>query len=330
MKHILQKLISYETLNFNEARDILYKISTENLNDSEISSFITVFCLRPITIEELGGFRNALLDLCIRVNLDDFNTIDLCGTGGDGKNTFNISTLSSIIVAGTGRKVAKHGNYGLSSACGSSNVIESLGYKFTNNADTLRKQLEKTNICFMHAPLFHPALKNVAHIRKELAIKTFFNILGPLVNPSCPKNRLSGVFNLETARLYSYLYQKENINYTILHSLDGYDEISLTGKTKVFSNKGESLFEGRDLNLNNVTADSITGGNNIKEAAEIFTNILENKGSLEQTNVVLTNAAHAIKCMDQTLELAECYDQAKYSLESGNAFNVLNNITTYN
>ena len=330
MKLILQKLISYETLNFNESRDILYKISSENLSDSEISSFITIFCLRPITIDELAGFRKALLDLCIKVDLSHFNTIDLCGTGGDGKNSFNISTIASIIVAGTGRKVAKHGNYGLSSACGSSNVIEYLGYKFTNNDDILKKQLDKTNICFMHAPLFHPALKNVAHIRKELAIKTFFNILGPLVNPSNPQNRMSGVFNLETARLYSYLYQQENINYTVLYSLDGYDEISLTDKTKIFSNKGEFLFESKELNLPKTTPDLIAGGKNIQESAKIFTNILEDKGSVEQTNVVLANAAFAIKCMDHNLELEECYNEARYSLESGQALKVLKNITTYN
>lgn len=330
MNHILQKLISYESLDTNEAREILYKISTENLSDTEISSFITIFCMRPITIDELSGFRKALLDLCIKIDLSVFNTIDLCGTGGDGKNTFNISTLASIIVAGTGRKVAKHGNYGLSSACGSSNVIEYLGYKFTNNTDTLKHQLDKTGICFMHAPLFHPALKNVAHIRKELALKTFFNILGPLVNPSTPQNRMSGVFNLETGRLYSYLYQQENINYTVIHSLDGYDEISLTDKAKIFSNKGESLFEGKELSLPKVSSESIIGGRNIVESARIFTDILENKGTKEQTNVVLANGAFAINCMDQHLELEDCLEQARYSLESGNAIKVLKDITTNN
>ena len=241
MKEILQRLTSHLTLEREEARNILIRIASGEYNNSQVSSFLTVYMMRMITVHELAGFRDALLDLCLATDLSEFETIDLCGTGGDGKNTFNISTLSSFVVAGAGGKVAKHGNYGVSSACGSSNVMEYLGYKFTNNRDSLKNQLDKANICFLHAPLFHPAMKTVAPIRRELSVKTFFNLLGPMVNPSSPKNQLVGVWNLETARLYNYIYQQTDKNYTILYSLDGYDEISLTSEYKMITNLEEEL-----------------------------------------------------------------------------------------
>ena len=236
MKEILNRLIKYKTLNEVESKDILIKISNGELNNSQISSFLTVYMMRNITLQELKGFKDALIELCIKVDLKEFDTIDLCGTGGDGKDTFNISTLASFVTAGSGCKVAKHGNYGVSSGCGSSNVLESLGIKFTNDYDILKKAIDKSGICFLHAPLFHPAMKNVAPIRKELGMKTFFNMLGPLVNPSMPKKQIVGVFNLELARIYNYLLQKTDKKYSIIYSLDGYDEISLTNDTKIYSN----------------------------------------------------------------------------------------------
>jgi len=235
MKDIINKLSSHNTLSKDEAKEVLLNISKGKYNNSHISSFLTIFMMRNITLEELQGFKEALLELCIKIDLSDYNTIDLCGTGGDNKDTFNISTLSAFVTAGAKVNVSKHGNYGVSSSCGSSNVLEFLGIKFSNNKDFLKKSIEKSGICILHAPLFHPAMKNVAPIRKELGLKTFFNILGPLVNPSFPKNQIVGVFNLELARLYSYLFQKTNKNYAIIHSLDGYDEISLTGNVKIIT-----------------------------------------------------------------------------------------------
>ena len=210
MKQLLNRLINHESITSEEAKQVLVNISEGKYNQSQIASFLTVFMMRSITLEELQGFRDALLDLCIAVDLKDFNPIDLCGTGGDGKDTFNISTLSSFVTAGAGVNVAKHGNYGVSSACGSSNVMEYLGIKFSNDKDFLKKSIDTTGICVLHAPLFHPAMKNVAPIRRELGVKTFFNMLGPMVNPAFPKNQMVGVFNLELQRLYGYLYQQSD------------------------------------------------------------------------------------------------------------------------
>jgi len=225
MKEVLNRLIQHQTLSSSEAREILINIANGSYNTSQIASFLTVYMMRSVSVEELEGFRNALLELCLNVDLSAYNPIDLCGTGGDGKDTFNISTLASFVTAGAGVKVTKHGNYGVSSSCGSSNVLEFLGIKFSNDKDYLERAIDQVGICILHAPLFHPAMKNVAPIRRELGVKTFFNMLGPMVNPAFPPNQLVGVFNLELARLYSYLYQKTDKNYTIVHALDGYDEI---------------------------------------------------------------------------------------------------------
>ena len=249
MKTILNRLIQHEILDKEESKNILYNIADGQYNTSQISAFLTVYMMRSISIKELEGFRDALLELCVRINLDEYDPIDLCGTGGDNKDTFNISTLASFVTAGSGVNVAKHGNYGVSSNCGSSNVMEYLGIKFSNNETFLKKCIDQAGICILHAPLFHPAMKNVAPIRKELAVKTFFNILGPMVNPSFPKHQIVGVFSLELARIYGYLYQNSNKNFNIIHSLDGYDEISLTGSTKLISNIKEELIEPKDLGL---------------------------------------------------------------------------------
>ena len=242
MKQILNRLINQEKITKREAKDVLVNISKGDYNTSQIASFLTVYMMRSVSVDELDGFKEALLELCLAIDLSDYNTIDLCGTGGDGKDTFNISTLASFVTAGAGVKVAKHGNYGVSSTCGSSNVLEFLGVKFTNKQDQLEKSMDKAGICILHAPLFHPAMKNVAPIRRELGVKTFFNMLGPMVNPSFPKNQIVGVFNLELARMYGYLYQNTDKNYAILHDLSGYDEISLTNNTKLITNKEDKMF----------------------------------------------------------------------------------------
>ncbi len=319
MKEILNFLFDQKSLTRDDAKTVLSKIAQGTYNDSEIASFITVYLMRSITAEELAGFRDALLELCIPVDLSDFNTIDLCGTGGDEKNTFNISTLTSFVVAGAGGKVAKHGNYSVSSSCGSSNVLEYYGYKFTNDVSVLKKQIDQANICFMHAPLFNPAMKNVAPVRKSLRVKTFFNMLGPMVNPSFPNNQVVGVFSLYVARLYNYIYQQSAKNYYIIHSLDGYDEISLTGDFKVFSRNEERIIKPAEIGLSVVTPADIFGGVTVEEAAKVFINILEGKGTCAQKNVLMANSAFALRCLDGALSIENALQMASESLDSGNA-----------
>lgn len=323
MKKILSLLFEHKSLSREEARDILINIANGMYNESEIASFITVYLMRSITITELQGFRDALLELCIRVDLNGQDVIDIVGTGGDGKNTFNISTVSCFVVAGTGNKVAKHGNYGASSISGSSNVMEQLGYQFKKDVTALNRELETANICFLHAPLFHPALKVVGPIRKNLGIRTFFNMLGPMVNPAFPRHQLVGVYNLEMARIYNYLLQQTDNNFTIIHSLDGYDEISLTGDTKVITNEGERIMSAVELGKRTVSASDIYGGRSVEEAAKIFTNILEGNGSWAQNAVVLANSAMALQCTGKYADYDECYQYAVESLESGKALKAL-------
>ena len=326
MKAILNKLFEQQRLTKLEAKKVLIQMANEKYNTSQMASFLTVFLMRPISVIELSGFREALLDLAIKIDLSDFNTIDLCGTGGDSKNTFNISTLTSFIVAGTGNKVAKHGNYGVSSVSGSSNMLEYLGYEFTNNEATLKKQIEEANICFLHAPMFHPAMKAVGPVRRELGMKTFFNMLGPLVNPSQPQNQLVGVFNLEVARIYNYLLQESSENYGIVYSLDGYDEISLTSGFKLFTKENEQLITPEDLGLRRLDQTELFGGNSVKRAAKIFISILDGKGNEAQNNVVLTNAAFALMTIDRNKSFENAFEEAKISLLELKAKNCLKKI----
>jgi len=325
MKNILNRLINHESITSEEAKQVLVKISKGDYNQSQIAAFLTVYMMRSITLDELLGFRDALLELCIPIDLKDFNAIDLCGTGGDGKDTFNISTLASFVTAGAGVKVAKHGNYGVSSTCGSSNVMEYLGIKFSNNEDFLKHSIDKAGICVLHAPLFHPAMKNVAPIRRELGVKTFFNMLGPMVNPSFPKNQMVGVFNLELLRLYGYLYQNTDKNYSIVHALDGYDEISLTGPTKVISNHAETMFSPEDLGVSEITQESIFGGSTVESSAKIFMDVIQGKGTEAQNNVVCANAGLAI-ATSNTISHKKGFELAKESLLSGKAQASLNKL----
>ncbi|TCO10425.1 anthranilate phosphoribosyltransferase [Natronoflexus pectinivorans] len=326
----LKTLFDYQTLSREEARQILVNIAGEVYSKSEVVAFLSVFMMRPVTVEELSGFRDALLELRLPVDLSGFDTIDLCGTGGDGKNTFNISTLASFVTAGAGVKVAKHGNYGVSSGCGSSNMLEYLGYKFTTDNDLLKRQLDEAGICFLHAPLFHPAMKAVAPIRRELGIKTFFNMLGPMVNPSNPGSQLIGVFDLELARIYQYIYQQGDKRFAIIHSIDGYDEVSLTAPFKVITQNGERLMTHADLKMKPNTPESISGGHEVDEAAKIFTKVLSGQGTEPQNNVVIANAGLAIHCMYPEKELDVCLDMAKESLLSGSAEKVLKRLLEVN
>lgn len=329
MKEVLNRLIQHQTLSKSEAKEILINIANGSYNTSQIASFLTVYMMRSVAVEELEGFRDALLELCLNVDLSMYNPIDLCGTGGDGKDTFNISTLASFVTAGAGVKVAKHGNYGVSSSCGSSNVLEYLGIKFSNDKDYLERAIDKVGICILHAPLFHPAMKNVAPIRRDLGVKTFFNMLGPMVNPAFPPNQMVGVFNLELARLYSYLYQKTDKNFSIVHALDGYDEISLTGDAKVISRGDEKIINATNFDLNPLQMSQIAGGNTIENAAKIFLSVLENQSTNAQKQVVCANAALAIKTV-KNIDLKEAYQQAIESIESGNALAVFNKLQELN
>jgi anthranilate phosphoribosyltransferase len=326
MKQILNHLFEHKTFSRQQSKEILMNIAQGKYNNSQMAAFMTAYCMRSITVDELEGFRDAMLELCLPIDLQTGELIDLCGTGGDGKDTFNISTLASFVVAGAGYKVAKHGNYGVSSGCGSSNVMEHLGYRFTNDTDTLRRGVDQANICFLHAPLFHPAMKTVAPIRRELGVKTFFNMLGPLVNPAKPENQLVGVFNLELARVYAYLYQKSTTKYTIVNALEGYDEISLTCDFKTFSAEGEKINTVEGLGFEKLKPSEITGGDTVAASAKIFTDVLNGDGTFAQNNVVLSNAALAIKTIGPGKSFADCYYEAEEALigkKALNSFNVL-------
>ncbi len=320
MKQVLTELIDHKSLTKETAKQVLIDLASGKFNPSQTSAFMTVYMMRGITVDELAGFRDAMLELCIAVKFDE-PVMDLCGTGGDAKNTFNISTLSSFVVAAAGQPVAKHGNYGVSSLSGSSNILEYFGYKFTNNKDELKRCLDRANICFMHAPLFHPAMKNVAPIRKELGVKTFFNMLGPMVNPSFPKRQLVGVFSLELARQYGYLYQQSEKEFVILHSLDGYDEISLTSAFKYFYNGGEEMSSSSKLGLPQLKQSDLAGGDTMDESAKIFMTVLEGKGTPAQNAVVIANAGMALYCADQKSGLSNGLMKAREALESGKALN---------
>lgn len=319
MKKILQYLFEHKSLDRETAKEVLTNISKSAYTEPEIAAFITVYLMRSISIPELLGFRDALVELCVPVDLKGKEVIDIVGTGGDGKNTFNISTLSCFIVAGAGYKVAKHGNYGATSISGASNVMEKHGYKFSPDGDKLNRELDRANICFMHAPVFHPALKVVGPIRRSLGIRTFFNMLGPMVNPASPAINMIGVFNLEMGRIYAYLLQNSENRFSIVHSLDGYDEISLTGDTKIISNQGERIYTPEELGKRQVSAEDIFGGNTTEEAAEIFVKILRGKGSWAQNAVVLANAAVALQTTGDFDDYESCYAAAVESLESGKA-----------
>jgi anthranilate phosphoribosyltransferase len=321
MKKILNHLFENKTFSRSESQKILTSIALGEFNTSQIAAFITAFGMRNITVAELQGFRDAMLDLCVKLDFSDYELVDLCGTGGDGKDTFNISTLASFVVSGAGYKVAKHGNYGVSSGCGSSNVMEYLGYKFSNEQDVLKKSLDAAGICFIHAPLFNPAMKTVAPIRKELGVKTFFNMLGPMVNPAQPKNQIVGVFSLELARLYAYLYQDTDKNYTILHAVDGFDEVSLTCDFKTFSKSGEALRTISSLGFEQISENEIKGGDTVESSAKIFLDVLNGTASTAQQNVVLCNAALAINTIDDSKTFGDCFYEAEESLMNKKALN---------
>lgn len=319
MNRILSNLFEHKSLSREEARDIMLNIADGKYNDNQLSAFMTVFLMRSITPDELTGFRDAILQRRVAVDLDTPDAIDIVGTGGDGKNTFNISTASCFVVAGAGRKVVKHGNYGASSVSGASNVLEQHGVKFTADPERLRRSLDECGVTFLHAPFFSPALKSVGPVRKSLRMRTFFNMLGPLVNPTLPRNQLLGVYNLKLMRLYRYIAQNENINCTIVHSLDGYDEISLTSPFKVATNSGEKVMTPSDIGFSTVAQKDLSGGDTVEEAAAVFDDVLSGKASEAKKNCVSANAAFALLTLEPSLGVEEAVRQARESLDSGAA-----------
>ncbi len=319
MKNILSHLFEYRLLSKEQSKDMLIGISTGKYSTSEIASFLTIYAMRSITVEELEGFRDAMLELCLAIDLSAYDPIDVCGTGGDGKDTFNISTLSCFVVAGAGQKVAKHGNHGVSSLCGSSTVLEYLGAKFTNDKSVLERKIDEAGVCFLHAPLFHPAMKNVAPVRRELGVKTFFNMLGPMVNPVSPQKQLVGVFSLELARLFAYLYQQTDKQFLVLHALDGYDEASLTGAFKIITAHSEQILTPADLGLQTLRSDDLSGGKTVEASAKIFMDVLNDSATASQKQAVLANAALALHCANPSWSLLESVEVARESLESKKA-----------
>ncbi|MBN2212824.1 MAG: anthranilate phosphoribosyltransferase [Bacteroidales bacterium] len=323
MKNTLNYLFEGNTLTRESARESLGELAGGKYSEAEMAAFLTVFNMRKIRPEELAGFRDAMLDLSVRVDLADYNLIDVCGTGGDEKNTFNISTLSAFVLAGAGAKVVKHGNYAVSSPCGSSNILEHFGYQFDNNVSKLQREIEKSNICYLHAPLFHPAMKNVAPVRRALKVKTFFNILGPMVNPAKPKNQLIGVFSEEVQQLYAEVYKQIGVNHIIVYSLDGYDEISLTGDFSYASLQKNEVLTPDSLGLLKINQSELFGGNTVQEAAGIFEDILSGNGTEAQQNVVIANSAMALMCYYHEKELEECVSLARESLLGKKALHAL-------
>ena len=326
MKEVLTYLFEKNVLTKETAKETLLNMGQGKYSDPEIAAFLAVYIMREITPQELSGFREAFLELAVQADLSEFTTIDVCGTGGDEKNTFNISTLTAFILAGAGEKVTKHGNYSVSSSCGSSNVMEHFGYKFSNDNEKLKKEIDKAGICYMHAPLFHPAMKYVGPVRKSLRLKTFFNILGPLVNPARPQYQIAGVYSDTILDLYHQVFLDAGIKHYVLYSLDGYDEISLTGNFKVISESEEKIYSPKDTGLNHVKPYDIFGGNSVEEATSIFTALLEGKGTREQVDVASINAAFALKCLHPENSLEDCISISKESLLSRNAFQSLKSL----
>jgi len=319
MKEILQHLYNHGKLSYAESKEVMLDITSEKYDPYEVSSFITCYNMRPISVDELDGFRAGLLEKCVQIDLEDRQCLDIVGTGGDGKNTFNISTLSAVVLAGAGVTVAKHGSTSSSSVCGSSNVLQHLGYTFTTDQSEIHKQLDENNLCFFHAPLFHPALKSVAPIRKALKVKTFFNMLGPLVHPAQPTHNFFGVYNASIGRLYQSLLSKQGRKFSVVYNLDGYDEISLTDSFMLRDNKTTKTLSPEDIKLPTYKASELFGGNDIKTNANVFMDVLLDNATPAQKDVVIANAGFSIQLYKEDIGLVEAIEMARESIESGNA-----------
>ena len=323
MKQILKRIFHHEELTREEACTLMQRMTGGEMNEAQTAALLAAFQMRGVKVDELVGFRDALLQACVPIDLHEFHPIDIVGTGGDGKNTFNISTCACFVVAGAGYRVAKHGNYGATSVSGASNVMEHYGVKFTNDADKLKRSIEQCGMAYLHAPLFHPALKTVAPVRKALGVRTLFNLLGPLVNPCHPACQLLGVADLPQMRLYTNTLQQLGIQFAVVNNLDGYDEISLTDEFKVMTRNYERIYRPQALGFSAVRPEELSGGACKEDAARIFDNVLNNRAEAAQTQCVIVNAAFAIQVMEPEKEIEECIAIARESLESGRALKTL-------
>lgn len=330
MKQILYRLFEHQYLGREEARKILEEIAAGKYSDTQVAALITVFLMRSISVEELSGFRDALMDMRLNIDLSEYSPIDIVGTGGDGKNTFNISTAACFVVAGAGYHVVKHGNYGATSISGASNVMEMHGVKFSSDRDKLARSIGECGMAYLHAPLFNPALKAVAPVRKSLAVRSFFNLLGPLVNPAKPAYQLLGVYNLPLLRLYSYTYQQSGVRFGVVHSMDGYDEISLTSEFKVTTAESEKVYTPEMLGMERCREEELYGGDSVEEASRIFDDVLQTKASRAKMNCVITNAAFAIRVINPQKSIEQCIDEARNSLYGMKALEVFNKFLSLN
>lgn len=330
MKQILYRLFEHQYLGREEARKILEEIAAGKYSDTQVAALITVFLMRSISVEELSGFRDALMDMRLNIDLSEYSPIDIVGTGGDGKNTFNISTAACFVVAGAGYHVVKHGNYGATSISGASNVMEMHGVKFSSDRDKLARSIGECGMAYLHAPLFNPTLKAVAPVRKSLAVRSFFNLLGPLVNPAKPAYQLLGVYNLPLLRLYSYTYQQSGVRFGVVHSMDGYDEISLTSEFKVTTAESEKVYTPEMLGMERCREEELYGGDSVEEASRIFDDVLQTKASRAKMNCVITNAAFAIRVINPQKSIEQCIDEARNSLYGMKALEVFNKFLSLN
>ncbi len=319
MKQILNSLFEYNTLSRDEAQELFRNIVLGKYNEVQIASLMTVYKMREITIEELDGFKDALLEFSTPLEFNDNNYIDIVGTGGDGKDTFNISTCAAVVVAAAGYKVVKHGNYGATSVSGASNVMEHHGVRFTNDKAVLQRSLDECNLAYLHAPVFNKAMKEVASVRKDLGIRSFFNMLGPLINPSRPKYQMLGTYNLAMQRLYNYILQRNNVESVVVHSLDGYDEISLTSDFKLVANDKTYIYNPEELGYYKIAQKELFGGETVEDAAQIFDNVLNGTATRAQEDCVVVNAAFAINLMDSSKDIAQAIQYARETIKSGAA-----------
>lgn len=320
MKEILLRLFAHEELSSSEACSLMLGVTNGDYNDAQLASLLTVFQMRGVTVPELVGFRRALLSTRVPVDLSDYAPIDIVGTGGDGKNTFNISTCACFVVAAAGYTVAKHGNYGATSVSGASNVMEQHGVRFTADEARLRRSVEGCGVAYLHAPLFNPAMKHVASVRRSLQVRTLFNLLGPLINPCCPPYQLLGVADLAQMRLYTLTLQELGVGFAVVNNLDGYDEISLTDEFKVMTNRYETIYRPSDLGFALAPQEALSGGATPEEAAHIFDAVLQGRATQAQTDCVLINASFAIQVRHPQRPIDECVAVAHEALASGKAW----------
>ena len=327
--HALERLFEGTHLSTSEAHTLILQMVNAQISAAQQAALLTVFRMRKISLPELIGFREGLFSLANKVDLSTHDAIDVCGTGGDGKSSYNISTAVAFVLAGAGVKVAKHGNHGVSSSCGSSTVLEQLGVTFSADQSLLNRQLETAGVCFLHAPLFHPALKSLAGVRKDLGFRTFFNILGPLLNPAEVKTQLVGVYSLELARLLKYYFQQQKSSVFVVHSLDGYDEVSLTAPTHMLGVLNDEVVNADDFGLSVPASRKLAVKTGIQENAAALLALLENRGSAEYRDMVLANSAVALRLKSPQSSLQELVVKAAESLDSGRAKEALTRLLSF-